>query len=670
METLETDRPLIIKTNNKIIGEQAATNIFYNHYTESEKLDTLKGKKSTLKVTNSNIRNKIDFSQLSSEKIQDANLIEKLDLSNPDNSKCNSEKSSKNNKKLNINIKSHKQTSINNNFDTKEVKLRSKYVYKPESADLLLNENLKKSETRNHASNDIFKFESDSLNKTFNNNTLTSKTNFHVVNSISSSENKDNKISINYNEDKEMSNTTKPEFKQSGQMTNDLNTISTTFNLVEENNSLPKVNYNRALVLERWAKTKRILKGVIAFQKMSENIQLFGVSDEDFDDNKYLKTLKSMRTRYIKDKQDDEDDRKDSYQSISINLTTKPKTNFFKSFLKMIKIPIFTEKNLFVFVWSILIGFLMLYVVFITPYTLAFSDDNSQMDDIETVINYIFIADILVNFNLSYQENTVEITDRKMIAINYLKTWFILDLLASFPFEYITLGKSSSVNLNLARSNKIIRVARISKIYKLTKIFRVFKISRFVKRVKIINSIQDYFNINYGLSRLITFIISSCLFSHIVGCIWYFVPILYDEVNNWVTHNNLSDESNFRKYLFSLYWSFTTIFTVGFGDITPINEVEYILTIIWILFGVAFYSFTIGTLSTILVNMNTKTNLLSRNLSIINDYCKDTNLSEELMKEMKRVITFRSNNNIFSWIEKQEIFNNLPANLKCNVSLL
>ena len=184
-----------------------------------------------------------------------------------------------------------------------------------------------------------------------------------------------------------------------------------------------------------------------------------------------------------------------------------------------------------------------------------------------------------------------------------------------------------------------------------------------------INSIQDYLNVNYGVSRLITFIITSCILSHIVACLWHFIPLMCDDHDNWVVNNGLIDESPGRKYLFSLYWSLTTLFTVGFGDITAVNTIEYIFSIVWILFGVAFYSFTIGTLSTILVNMNTRTNILTSNLNIINNYSTETGLTKEITQEMKRVLIFKNNNNIFSWIDKQDIFNNLPANLKCNVSI-
>ena len=98
---------------------------------------------------------------------------------------------------------------------------------------------------------------------------------------------------------------------------------------------------------------------------------------------------------------------------------------------------------------------------------------------------------------------------------------------------------------------------------------------------------------------------------------------VYDEKENWVIHNNLQDEHLFRLYLFSLYWAFATIFTVGFGDIHARNNIEYIISILWMLLGVGFFSFTIGTLSSILLNMDTKENILRNKLGILNEFCKE-----------------------------------------------
>ena len=50
---------------------------------------------------------------------------------------------------------------------------------------------------------------------------------------------------------------------------------------------------------------------------------------------------------------------------------------------------------------------------------------------------YFYLFDIFVNFNTSYYNNARLETDRIKIIVNYLKCWFWLDLVSSFPYEYV-----------------------------------------------------------------------------------------------------------------------------------------------------------------------------------------------------------------------------------------
>ena len=54
-----------------------------------------------------------------------------------------------------------------------------------------------------------------------------------------------------------------------------------------------------------------------------------------------------------------------------------------------------------------------------------------------------------------------------------------------------------------------------------------------------------------------------------------------------------------------------TITTVGFGDIGIGLLEEYILALIWMVFGVSIYTITIGSVSTLIANSDIKAALLS-----------------------------------------------------------
>ena len=76
--------------------------------------------------------------------------------------------------------------------------------------------------------------------------------------------------------------------------------------------------------------------------------------------------------------------------------------------------------------------------------------------------------------------------------------------------------------------------------------------------------------------------------------------------DSWVVRYDILDKSNGHKYISSLYWVFCTVTTVGYGDILAETMMEKSFNIVVILFGVAFFSFIISSLSTIFGSMDTK----------------------------------------------------------------
>jgi hypothetical protein len=76
----------------------------------------------------------------------------------------------------------------------------------------------------------------------------------------------------------------------------------------------------------------------------------------------------------------------------------------------------------------------------VVPYRLAFVDVEPQSwQTVYYVFNGFFFIDCIVNFFTTYtdDEKNVEIIDRKKICLNYLKSWFLIDLMSCLPFDLI-----------------------------------------------------------------------------------------------------------------------------------------------------------------------------------------------------------------------------------------
>ena len=59
-------------------------------------------------------------------------------------------------------------------------------------------------------------------------------------------------------------------------------------------------------------------------------------------------------------------------------------------------------------------------------------------DYVGDIVNYLFDLDMLLTFITAQEDNEGRIETRlSHIAVNYLKSWFFVDLCANFPFEVL-----------------------------------------------------------------------------------------------------------------------------------------------------------------------------------------------------------------------------------------
>lgn len=59
-------------------------------------------------------------------------------------------------------------------------------------------------------------------------------------------------------------------------------------------------------------------------------------------------------------------------------------------------------------------------------------------------------------------------------------------------------------------------------------------------------------------------------------------------------------------YIKSFYWAVTTLTTVGYGEISAYNSLERITCCIAMITGVFLYSYTIGSITNLLLNIDSR----------------------------------------------------------------
>ncbi len=283
-------------------------------------------------------------------------------------------------------------------------------------------------------------------------------------------------------------------------------------------------------------------------------------------------------------------------------------------------------------IWDIIIVFLTLYIAIEIPLRLALNYGVGNLF-VEIIITILLFIDILINFNTQTYSKGILIKNRKKIGKFYLKRYFLFDLLAAIPFLLISQMFPGVIWL------------------KGFSLFRLFKILRLNT---LISKWRNRQAINPSIFRLGFFFFWIILIAHWIACIWIYIA-RYEGLENIPT------------YIDSIYWCITTITTVGYGDISPITDLQKILTMITMFLGVAVYGYVIGNVASLLSNIDkTKVNFFKK-MEDLNSYLLYKSVPKRLKQQVQDYYQYIWHNRMVQ--TEQGLISNLPDSLKTDISL-
>ena len=100
---------------------------------------------------------------------------------------------------------------------------------------------------------------------------------------------------------------------------------------------------------------------------------------------------------------------------------------------------------------------------------------------------------------------------------------------------------------------------------------------------------------NPGYMKMVNVTLTVLFLVHLVSCFYFIIAQFTNfDPDCWVVRYNLQDSDNFTQYITAMYWAFQTLTTVGYGDVYGKTTLERVYCCLWMIFGVAFYSLTIG----------------------------------------------------------------------------
>ncbi|GBN15181.1 Potassium voltage-gated channel subfamily H member 6 [Araneus ventricosus] len=255
-------------------------------------------------------------------------------------------------------------------------------------------------------------------------------------------------------------------------------------------------------------------------------------------------------------------------------------------------------------VWDWIILLLVMYTAIFTPYVAAFLLSEEKADKrnkkygddpivvIDLLVDVMFIIDIIINFRTTYVNSNDEVISHPgKIAVHYLRGWFIIDVVAAIPFDLLFLGSETDET---------------------TTLIGLLKTARLLRLVRVARKIDRYSE--YGAAVLLLLVAAFALIAHWLACIWYAIgnaerPFLQNKIG-WLDalardteqhyNNSHGGPSIKSKYVTALYFTFTSLTSVGFGNVAPNTNMEKVFAIIVMLVGSLMYASIFGNVSAII----------------------------------------------------------------------
>lgn len=190
---------------------------------------------------------------------------------------------------------------------------------------------------------------------------------------------------------------------------------------------------------------------------------------------------------------------------------------------------------------------------------------------VDFVINIMFAVDILVNFWSAYinTKTGVEIQIGWLVALNYIKTRFFIDLIATIPFDFI-MGFFMSTS---------------SPIFQLIGLIKLVRILRLTKLLSFLNTqASDMSNV-----IIATDVFYLVVYLHCFACT-YFYFIRDDQ--HWLPvgddlNVDLYEQPWYRQYSLILYYSTVNFFG---SDMYPNNNLSTFIAIMGGVFGIFIFA--------------------------------------------------------------------------------
>ncbi|XP_031422586.1 potassium voltage-gated channel subfamily H member 4a isoform X2 [Clupea harengus] len=324
--------------------------------------------------------------------------------------------------------------------------------------------------------------------------------------------------------------------------------------------------------------------------------------------------------------------------------------------------------------WDWLILFATFYVAVTVPYNVCFStpeDSDHGNDDCESTsrstivsdiaVEMLFILDIVLNFRTTYVSESGQVVyDARSICLHYLATWFILDVIASLPFDLLY-----ALNITV------------------TSLVHLLKTVRLLRLLRLLQKLDRYSQYSSVVLTLLMSVFA--LLAHWLACVWYVIGYKQLESNDlltwdigWLqelgkrletpyTNGTAGGPSLQSAYITSLYFTLSSLTSVGFGNVCANTDAEKIFSICTMLIGALMHAVVFGNVTAIIQRMYSRRSQYHTRMKDLKDFIRVHRLPQQLKQRMLEY--FQATWSVNNGINANELLHDFPDELRADIAM-